>query len=166
MGANQRYQSPLWHSVLKLIEILVRSEDQQEKSVNNPFHVHGQNILPLLSKDRVGLIKWATLWKLKEPQSLSEIKEITLSPQSLLISKEATPNLFEVYAKPIFSLPVNNVLAERQFILSQLYVNDNMSKLLKQASITFVENILHRGKTNTRTTSTSTSTFIELIKSC
>ena len=100
VGANQRYQSPLWHSVLKLIEILVRSEDQQEKSVNNPFHVHGQNILPLLSKDRVGLIKWATLWKLKEPQSLSEIKEIALSPQSLLIGKEATPSCLRSMPSP------------------------------------------------------------------
>ena len=56
MGADQRYQSPFWHLVLKLLEIPVRSENQQEKSVNNPFHIHGQNILTLVSKDRVGLI--------------------------------------------------------------------------------------------------------------
>ena len=87
------------------------------------------------SQDKVGFIKWASLWKLKEPQLLSEIKEIALSPQSSLISKEATPNLFEFYAKHIFSLPVNNVHAERQFNLSQLYLNDNMSELSKQASI-------------------------------
>ena len=89
--------------------------------------------------DRVGLIKWATLWKLKESQGS-------------FISKEATPNLFEFYAKHIFSLLVNNVLTERQFNLSQLYLNDNMSELSKQASVTFVKNILHSGKTNTRTT--------------
>ncbi|RMX54116.1 hypothetical protein pdam_00024809 [Pocillopora damicornis] len=107
MGADQGYQ------ILKLLEVPVRSENQQEKSVNNLFHVHGQNILTLVSKDRVGLIKWATLWKFMEPQLLSEIKEIASSPHSSLISKEATPNLFEFYAKHIFSLPVNNVLAER-----------------------------------------------------
>ena len=45
MGAEQRYQSPFWHLVLKLLEIPVRSESQQEKTANNPFHVHGQNIL-------------------------------------------------------------------------------------------------------------------------
>ena len=80
-------------------------------------------------KDRVGLIKWATLWKLKELQFLGEIKEIALSPRGSLISKEATPNLFEFYAKNIFSLPVNNVLAERHFNLFQLYLNDNRSEL-------------------------------------
>ena len=77
--------------------------------MKNNFHVHGQNILTLVSMDRVGLIKWATLWKLKESQGS-------------FISKEATPNLFEFYAKHIFSLPVNNVLTERQFNLSQLYL--------------------------------------------
>ena len=45
MGAEQRYQSPFWHLLLKLLEIPVRSESQQEKTENNPFHVHGQNIL-------------------------------------------------------------------------------------------------------------------------
>ena len=164
MGADQRYQSPFWHSVLKLLEIPVRSENQHEKSVNIPFHVHGQNILTLKFKERVGLMKWATLWKLKEPQLLSEIKEIALSPQSSLISKEATPNQFEFYAKHIFSLPVNNVLAERQFNLSQLYLNDNMSELSKQASITFVEDILHSGKTNTRTTEAVREVHEERVK--
>ena len=95
-------------------------------------------------KDRVGLIKWATLWKLKELQFPGEIKEIALSPRGSLE--------FEFYAKNIFSLPVNNVLAERHFNLSQLYLNDNRSELSKQASATFVGNILHSGKTNTRTT--------------
>lgn len=118
----------------------------------------------LVSKDRVGLIKWATLWKLKEPQLLCEIKEMALSQQSSLISKEATPKLFEFYAKHIFSLPVNNVLAERQFNLSQLYLNDNMSELSKQASITFVENILIGGKTNTRTTEAAREVHEERMK--
>ena len=101
--------------------------------------------------DRVGLIKWATLWKQKESQGS-------------FISKEATPNLFELYAKHIFSLPVNNVLAERQFNLSQLYLTDNMSELSKQASITFVENILHSGKTNTRTTEAAREVHEERMK--
>ena len=115
-------------------------------------------------KDRVGLIKWATLWKLKELQFLGEIKEIALSPQGSLISKEATPNLFEFYAKNIFSLPVNNVLAERHFNLSQLYLNDNRSELSKQASATFVGNILHSGKTNTRTTEVALEVREERMK--
>lgn len=89
MEADQRYQSPFCHSVLKLLGIPVRSENQREKSVNNPSHVHGQNILTLVSENRVGLIKWATLWKLKEPQLLCEIKEMALSQQSSLLSRVA-----------------------------------------------------------------------------
>ena len=95
---------------------------------------------------------------------LSEIKEIAPSPQSSLISKEATPNLFEFCAKNIFSLPVNNVLVERHFNLSQLYLNDIRSELSKQASVTFVENILHSGKTNTRTTEVACEVHEERMK--
>ena len=95
---------------------------------------------------------------------LNEIKEIASSPQSSLISKEATPNLFEFYAKHIFSLPLNNVLAERQFNLSQLHLNDNKSELSKQATITFVKDILHSGKTNTRTTKAASEVHEERMK--
>ena len=91
-----------------------------------------------------------------EPPLLSEIKEIAC--------KEAIPNLFEFYAKHIFSLPVNNVLSERLFNLSQLYLNDSMSELSKQATITFVENILHHGKTKTRTTEAAREVHEERMK--
>ena len=164
IGADQRYQSPFWHSVLKLLDIpATLPENQQERSVNNAY-VHGQSIQTLVSKDRIGLVKWATTWKLQEPQLLNEIKAMASSPQSCLISKEATPHLFEFYAKHIFSLPVNNVIAERQFNLSQLYLNDNMSELSKQASITFVQNILHNGKTNNRTTEAAREVHEERMK--
>ena len=70
-----------------------------------------------------------------------------------LINKEANPHLFEFYAKHSFSTPVNNVIIdERQFNLSQLYLQNNMSELSKQASITYVESTFHRGKTNNRIT--------------
>ena len=35
MGADERYQSPFWHSVLKLLEIPFRSENQLLKLINN-----------------------------------------------------------------------------------------------------------------------------------
>ena len=53
---------------------------------------------------------------------------------------------------------MNNVIAERQFNLSQLYLHDNLSELSKQASVTFVENTIHSGKTNGRTTETARQT--------
>lgn len=105
-----------------------------------------------MSKDKAGLVKWANVWNLKQPQLLNEIKAVATSHERFLINKESTPQLFEFYAKHIFSLPVNNVIAERQFNLSQLYLHDNLSELSKQASIMFVENILHRGKSNGRIT--------------
>ena len=95
---------------------------------------------------------------------LNKIEEIASSPQSSLISKEATPNLFEFYAKHIFSLPLNNVLAERQFNLLQLHLNDNKSELSKQATITFVKEILHGGKTNTMPTKAASEIHEERMK--
>ena len=135
-----------------------RKDNEQSLSCSWTEHSH------MVSKDRVGLIKWATLWKLKELQLLSEIKEIAPSPQSSLIGTEAISNLFEFYAKNIFSLPVNHVLAERHFNLSQLYLNDNRSELSKHASVTFVEKILRSGKTNNRTTEVSHEVHKERMK--
>lgn len=140
--------------VLKVLEIPVTLPTERGKdtrSVQN-CHVHGQNLRTLACKDRAGLVKWAEIWYIKEPKLLNDIKRAATSPQSSLISKEANSHLFEFYAKHIFSIPVNNVIAERQFNLSQLYLQNNMSELSKQASITFVENVLHSGKTNNRTT--------------
>ena len=165
IGADQKYQSPFWYSVLKVLEVpIMLTESKQENRLANNAHVHGQNLHTLVSKDRTGLIKWASIWKLQQPQLLNEIKAVAASAQSSLISKEANPHLFEFYAKHIFSVPVNNVIAERQFNLSQLYFRENMSELTKQASITFVENILHSEKTNNRTTEAAREVHEERMK--
>ena len=150
MGADQEFQSSFWSSVLRVLDIPL-----ERKPGNMPIKnvcVYGQSIYTLVSKDKAGLVKWANVWNLKQPQLLNEIKAVATSHERFLINKESTPQLFEFYAKHIFSLPVNNVIAERQFNLSQLYLHDNLSELSKQASITFVENILHSGKSNGRTT--------------
>ena len=151
---------------MKALEIPVTLPTEREKdsrSVQN-FHVHGQNLHTLVCKDRAGLVKWVEIWNLKEPKLLNDIKRVATSPQSSLISKEANPHLLEFYAKHIFSIPVNNVIAERQFNLSQLYLQNNMSELSKQASITFVENILHSGKNNNRTTEAAREVHEERMK--
>ena len=166
IGADPRYQSSFWYSVLKVLEIPITLPTEREKesrSVQN-FYVHGQSLHTLVCKDRTGLIKWAEIWNLKEPKLLNDIKRVATSPQSSLISKEANPHLFEFYTKHIFSIPVNNVIAERQFNLSQLYLQNNMSELSKQASTTFVENILHSGKNNNRTTEAAREVHEERMK--
>ena len=150
MGADQEFQSSFWSSVLSVLDIPL-----ERKPGNMPIkneYVYGQSIYTPVSKDKAGLVKWANVWNLQQPQLLNEIKAVATSHESFLINKESNPHLFEFYAKHIFSLPVNNVIAEQQFNLSQLYLHDNLSELSKQASMMFVENILHRGKSNGRIT--------------
>ena len=96
-------------------------------------HVYGQSIYTLVSKDKAGLVKWFNVWNLPQPQLLNEIKAVATSLESFLNNKETSPHLLEFYAKRIFRLPMNNVIAARQFNLSQLYPHDNLSELSKQA---------------------------------
>ena len=67
---------------------------------------------------------------LQNPQLLNEIKAVATSHESFLISKESTPQLFEFYAKNIFSLPVNiavSLLSDNStfpsFIFMTIYLN-------------------------------------------
>ena len=54
--------------------------------------VYGQSIYTLVSKDNAGLVKWANVWNLQQPQLLNEIKAVATSHESFLINKESTPN--------------------------------------------------------------------------
>ena len=168
IGADPRYRSSFWYSVLKALEIPVMLPPEREKesrSVQN-FYVHGQNLHTLVCKDRAGLVRWAENWNLKKTKLLNDIKRVATSPQSSLLSEEANPTFFSSMPKYIFSIriPVNNVIAERQFNLSQLYLQNNMSDLSKQTSISFVENILHSGKNNNRTTEAAREIYEERMK--
>ncbi|PFX24329.1 hypothetical protein AWC38_SpisGene11077 [Stylophora pistillata] len=58
------------------------------------------------------------------------------------------------------------LLKDWEFNLSQLYLIDNMSELSNQASITFVENIVHNRKTNTSTTEAASEVHKERMKGC
>ena len=110
-GADQEFQSSFWSSVLRVLDIPL-----ERKPGNIPIknvYVYGQSIYTLVSKDKAGLVKGANFWNLLQPQLLNEIKAVTTTHESFLINKENCCHLFEVYAKHIFSLPVNNVIAER-----------------------------------------------------
>ncbi|XP_044176005.1 uncharacterized protein LOC122959024 [Acropora millepora] len=145
MGADQEFQSSFWSSVQRVLDIPLERKPGNMPITNE--YVYGQSIYTPVSKDKAGLVKWANVWNLQQPQLLNEIKAVATSHESFLINKESNPHLFEFYAKHIFSLPLNNVIAEQQFNLSQLYLHDNLSELSKQASIMFVENILCKGRT-------------------
>lgn len=58
IGADPRYQSSFWFSVLKVLEIpgmLPTERENDTRSVQN-CHVHGQNLHKLVCKDRAGLL--------------------------------------------------------------------------------------------------------------
>ena len=96
IGADLRYRSSFWHSVLKAFEIpvtLPTVRETESRSVQN-FNVHGQNLHTLVCNERTGLVKWAEIWNLKETKLLNDITRDGTSPQSSLISKEANPHLF------------------------------------------------------------------------
>ncbi|XP_068721450.1 uncharacterized protein [Montipora capricornis] len=60
MGADQRFQSPFWSSVLKVLDIqFVSTESNQGNASENNVKVYGQDLQRLVSKDRNGLVKWA-----------------------------------------------------------------------------------------------------------
>ena len=47
------------------------------------------------------------------------------------------------YTQHVFSIPVNNVIAARQFNVADIYVHPNESETSKQATHLFVQNVLH-----------------------
>ena len=111
IGADTKYQSSFWRIVLQILGVqLPSAESKQDKKSN--MEIHGQNLYTLVSKDKMGLLKWAAIWNLQEPQLLNEIiTKVISSPQHCLINRESNPHLFQFYAKYIFSIPVNNVIA-------------------------------------------------------
>ena len=69
----------------------------ERKSGNMPIkneHVYGQSIFTLVSKDKAGLVEWANVWNLQQPQLINEIKAVATSHESFVINKETSPHLF------------------------------------------------------------------------
>ena len=58
-------------------------------------------------------------------------------------STQNEPALWKWYQVFVFPISVNNVMAQRQFNISELHVDRNESELSKQASHLFIENVLH-----------------------
>ena len=52
--------------------------------------------------------------------------------------------MYQWNARHIFSLPVHNALAERQFNIASLYLDPNMSEESGQSTQLFVQNIIHQ----------------------
>ena len=100
-------------------------------------------LLTMVASDYDTLLKWSSLWELHKSSLIQEICAVATSSNPPLISLAHEPNLFHWYAVHLFAIPVNNVVAERQFNISSLHLDANQSEVSKQASQLFVENVLH-----------------------
>ena len=103
---------------------------------------------------------------MSDEKLLAEIYYVAKRDSGVLISKEMFPCLSEWYAKHIFSLPVNNALAERQVNIVSLYLDPNMSKESNQASQLFVRNAVYEKvskSNNLRTTASGRKLYLQKI---
>ena len=102
-------------------------------------------LITLVSSQKSKLQHWAEKWDLLDPKILKEIAQIGEMKNEILVTKELFPLLHEWNPKPIYSLPVHNALAERQFNIPSLYLDPNMSEESIQATQLFVQNIIKGG---------------------
>ena len=100
-------------------------------------------ILAVVSTEEAGLRKWARQWDIFSEPLLKEIRIVANTSSPKLVNLDTEPILYMWFAKYLFVLPVNNVIAERQFNIASLVLQPNMSELSKQATQCFVENVIH-----------------------
>ena len=100
-------------------------------------------LITLVSSQKSKLQHWSEKWDLLDPEILKEIAQIGEMKNGILVTKELFP-LYEWNAKHIYSLPVHNALAERQFNIASLYLDPNMSEESIQATQLFVQNTIQK----------------------
>lgn len=100
-------------------------------------------ILTMVAADSSNLCKWSSKSTMYNDSLLMEIKSVAESQNPQLISPKYEPFLYKWFATYLFAVPVNNVVAERQFNIASIHVDVNQSELSKQATQLFVENVLH-----------------------
>ena len=103
-------------------------------------------LIALVSSQEAKLQHWSEKWNLLDSFLLEEVSKIAELSSGILVTKIQFPMLFEWMARHIFSLPVHNALAERQFNLAELYLDPNMSEESNQSIQLFVQNVIHEEK--------------------
>ena len=102
-----------------------------EDYLNETDHLFGNSnskwalefeLITLVACQKLKLQHWAEMWDLLDPVLIKETQKIAEMSGGVLINKEQFLVLFEWNAKHIFSLPVHNALAEKQ------YLDPNMSE--------------------------------------
>ena len=99
-------------------------------------------ILALLSADDEGLKEWITRWPISAEMH-SEIEMLAQQTQPSVPAADREPHMWMWFSHHVFALPVNNVLAERQFNLANIHLTSSDSEISKQATHLFVENVLN-----------------------
>ena len=100
-------------------------------------------LITLVALQESELLHWSQNWGFKGNSLLKEISKIAELTSGVMISKKNFPVLFNWMEKHVFSLPVHNALAERQFNIAELYLDPNMSEEANQAIQLFVQNVVH-----------------------
>ena len=99
-------------------------------------------MLTLVAQHADDFRTWLAHWPLSS-EAMSEARMIAADTSPSVPNKENEPHLWQWFATYVFAMPVNNVIAERQFNIASIYLHPNESELSKQASHLFVENVLH-----------------------
>lgn len=122
----------------------IRILDEQAHLLGQPAATWFEefSLLALMAKHRAELQTWLSRWPLSA-DAMPEIKAVAQRTSPSMPSRDSEPHLWKWFATYLFVMPVNNVLAERQFNIANIYVSPNESELSKQASHLFVENVLH-----------------------
>ena len=125
-------------------------------------------LITLVASKESELLHWSQNWGFEGNSLLKEISKIAELTSGVMISKKNFPVLFNWMAKHVFSLPVHNALAERQFNITELYLDPNMSEETIQAIQLFVQNVVHEKtdkKATNRTTAHSRQDYITKMAS-
>ena len=125
-------------------------------------------LITLVASQESELLHWSQNWSFEGNSLLKEISKIAELTTGVMISKTNFPVLFSWMAKHVFSLPVHNALAERQFNIAELYLDPNMSEETNQAIQLFVQNVVHEKydkKASNRTTAHSRQDYITKMAS-
>ncbi|XP_065178845.1 uncharacterized protein LOC135809422 [Sycon ciliatum] len=103
---------------------------------------HELEILAIVAADKPGLQQWAERWPIPD-EMLAEVELIAQRTSPSVPNENKEPHAWKWFATHVFALPVNNVMAERQFNLAGIHLTNSDSEMTKQATHLFVENVIH-----------------------
>eukprot|EP00117_Sycon_ciliatum_P005381 scpid48283/ scgid9350/ len=99
-------------------------------------------LLALVAGEAAEMQLWMQRWPIPDAMA-TEIRALADCSSGTVPTSTSEPHLWQWHKQHVFAIPVNNVIAERQFNVADIYVHPNESEASKQATHLFVENVLH-----------------------